>query len=218
VLFNIYSSYNLTDSLHVDGTLGYGYTDYTFSRNVVFHDTNRVNGLPVVTEGRTHGNEISANAGIGYDFYEQGFGFGPYFRVGYTRSTVRGYTEDDISNTGLNMAIQDDTVTSLTTTAGVQMSYAHSTEWGVVIPQVRFEYEHEFDKNRRSLVSSFAQTNTANFLAVTTDDPDRNYFNLGASLLFVLPNGWMPFVDVETLLGYSDLDRQRYTAGLRVEF
>ena len=83
---------------------------------------------------------------------------------------------------------------------------------------MRVEYEHEFDKDVRSIETSFAQTGAANSLAVSTDKPDRDYFNLGASLLFVLPNGWMPFIDVETLVSYKDLDRQRYTAGLRVEF
>ena len=217
-LFNVYSSYNITDSFHVDGTLGYGFTDYTFDRNVIFQNTARNFDAPVSTKGFTHGSEISGSLGTGYDFYKGAFGIGPYIRVAYARSTIHGYTEEDRSGTGFNMAVGDDTVSSLTSTAGVQMSYAASTSWGVVIPQLRVEYEHEFQKGKRSILSSFVQTTAANSLAVTTDDPDRNYVNLGASLLFVLPNGWMPFVDVETLVGYQDLNRQRYTTGLRVEF
>jgi len=86
------------------------------------------------------------------------------------------------------------------------------------VPQARFEYEHEYRDDPRSISSSFAQSAAGASFAVVTDSPDRNFFNVGASLLFILPNGWMPFIDVEALLSYEDLDRQRYTAGLRVEF
>jgi hypothetical protein len=88
----------------------------------------------------------------------------------------------------------------------------------VLIPQVRFEYEHEYKKDPRSVVSSFAQDSSGTSLALITDDPDRNYFNFGASLLLILPNGWMPFIDAELLLDYKDFERQRYTGGLRIEF
>ena len=218
LLINIFSSYNVTDSFHIDGTLGYGYTDYTFDRNAIFQNTARNFAAPVSTVGETHGSEYSASVGMGYDFYHNAFSFGPYVRVNYSRSVIHAYTEEDRSGTGLNMAIEEDSVTSLTTVAGVQASYAASTDWGVLVPQMRVEYEHEFDKDVRSIATSFAQTGAANSLAVSTDNPDRDYFNMGASLLFVLPNGWMPFIDVETLVSYKDLDRQRYTAGLRVEF
>ncbi|MEX2617440.1 MAG: autotransporter outer membrane beta-barrel domain-containing protein [Alphaproteobacteria bacterium] len=218
LLVNVYSSYNVTDSFHIDGTLGYGYTDYTFDRNAIFQNTARNFAAGISTVGETHGQEYSASVGMGYDFYRNAFSFGPYVRVSYSRSVIQGYTEEDRSGTGLNMTIGEDSVTSLTTTAGFQGSYAASTDWGVLVPQMRVEYEHEFDRDVRSITTSFAQTGAANSLAVSTDKPDRDYVNLGASLLFVLPNGWMPFVDVETLVSYKDLDRQRYTAGLRVEF
>jgi hypothetical protein len=53
---------------------------------------------------------------------------------------------------------------------------------------------------------------------VRTDTPDRNAWNLGAGVLVILPNGWMPYLDFEVLEGYSDLRRERISAGLRVEF
>ena len=47
---------------------------------------------------------------------------------------------------------------------------------------------------------------------------DRDGLNAGLSLVAVLPNGWMPYLDYSTLLGYKSLKRQRLTLGLRVEY
>ena len=67
-------------------------------------------------------------------------------------------------------------------------------------------------------MSRFAGDAAGNVFGVRTDPPDRNYYNLGFSLLGVLPDGLMAFLDYEVLLGYEDFDRHRITGGLRVEF
>ena len=50
------------------------------------------------------------------------------------------------------------------------------------------------------------------------DPPDRNYFNLGAGIVLVLPHGISPFVNYRSLVGYKDQSSHTVTAGLRVEF
>ena len=50
------------------------------------------------------------------------------------------------------------------------------------------------------------------------DNPDRDYFNVGVGILMVLPNGWMPFVDYESLISYEDLKSHKFVGVLRVEF
>ena len=155
---------------------------------------------------------------MGYDFYHNALSIGPYVRANYARSTISEYTEEDRSGSGLNMKVDEDTTNSITGVLGVQASYAFSQDWGVFIPQVRAEYEHEFGNEVRTVTSSFAQSSSTATVALTTDKPDRNYVNLGAGVLFILPNGWMPFIDVEMLVSYEQLQRQRYTGGLRVEF
>jgi outer membrane lipase/esterase len=218
LFINVYSSYNVTDNFYIEGTAGYGYTSYTFDRNAVFQETTRTTAQTnVSTSGDTHGNSISASVGMGYDVYSGAVSIGPYARINFSRSKIDGYTEEDRNSSGLNMTIQDDTSTSLTSVVGVQMSYAHSANWGVFVPQLRFEYEHEHRDDPRSIVTSFATDATGSSFAVVTDEPDKKYFNVGASMLFVLPNGWMPFLDAEMLLSYHNLDRQRYTFGLRKE-
>lgn len=217
-IVNVYASYGVTENFYVDGTVGVGYTDYTFDRNFIFQSSGRAFAVDAATTGRTHGFEFNASAGMGYYFYADALSIGPYVRVTYGRSTIAGYTEEDRNGSGLNMTVREDTSDSLTTVIGVQASYAISQDWGVLIPQVRVELEHEFKNDIRAITSSFAQSTIGSTLALTTDSPERNYVNFGASILLVLPNGWMPFVDVEMLLAYKKLERRRYTAGLRVEF
>jgi outer membrane autotransporter protein len=118
----------------------------------------------------------------------------------------------------LALIVDDTTSTSLTSVVGARVSYPISTSWGVIVPQARAEYEHEFRDNPRTTLSRFVLDAAGAPFGVVTDSPDRNYFNLGAGATMILPNGWMPFVDVEGLVGYSDYDRVRVTAGLRVEF
>lgn len=96
---------------------------------------------------------------------------------------------------------------------GLRVSYSIGTRWGVLVPQGRLEWEHEFDKDALTTNTTFLLDSNGNPFTLTGDDPDRNYFNLGLSLVAILPNGLMPFIDYEGLLGYDDLDRHRITAG-----
>lgn len=50
------------------------------------------------------------------------------------------------------------------------------------------------------------------------DRARRDAIRAGLSVAFVLPNGWMPFIDCAMLLGNDTFDRRRATPGLRVEF
>jgi len=217
-ILNVYSSYSVTDNLYVDGTVGVGYTDYTFDRNFIFQSSGRAFATDAATTGLTHGYEVNAGVGMGYDLYHNALSIGPYVRANYARSTISDYTEEDRNGSGLNMKVDEDTSNSITGVLGVQASYAFSQDWGVFIPQIRAEYEHEFGNDARTVTSSFAQSTSTATVALTTDKPDRSYVNLGAGVLFILPNGWMPFLDVEMLVSYEQLQRQRYTGGLRVEF
>jgi hypothetical protein len=50
------------------------------------------------------------------------------------------------------------------------------------------------------------------------DPPDRNYFNLGAGIVAVLPHGFSPFLNYRALVGYKDQSSHIGTAGVRIEF
>ena len=51
-----------------------------------------------------------------------------------------------------------------------------------------------------------------------TDDPDRNYFNLGLGLAAQFAHGRAAFVSYETVLGRNAASSQALTLGVRLEF
>ena len=213
----LYGSLNLTDRLYVDAAGGVGITDYEFQRTPIFQESTRVTPQTLdVTNGDSDGHEYTATVGLGYDFSRGPWSFGPYLRGRYTHTEIDSYRESD-NGTGLalNVSIEDDT--SLASTVGARTSYVMGFSWGVLVPHLRAEYEHEFDNDRLSVTTSFVQDPANNQLTREGDTPDQNYFNVGGGLQFILPNGWMPYVDAESLLGYEDLNRFRLTFGLRKE-
>lgn len=216
----VFGTVPLSEQAWLDGAAGLGWGDNRFRRNAVFQPSTRdpARTRPVRTAGKADGKQAFASLGIGYDASSGALSYGPYLRARYVRSTIDAYVEEDLSGTSLNMRIGKQKATSLTTVAGGRLSYAISTSWGVILPEARIEYEHEFKDDPRTLIASFANDPGNIPLSVTSDRPDRNYFNAGAGLVFVLPDGIMPFVNYEGLFGYRQFDRHRLTLGLRLEF
>jgi uncharacterized protein YhjY with autotransporter beta-barrel domain len=131
---------------------------------------------------------------------------------------VDGYTERDLNGSGLNMRFDETTRDSLLGHAGVRASYIASTGIGIVIPQLRVEFQKEFEDDAQDAIARFALDSSGTEYQLLGDDDDTDSINAGLSIAFVLPNGWMPFFDYSVLLENDQQDRQRATLGLRVEF
>jgi outer membrane autotransporter protein len=101
---------------------------------------------------------------------------------------------------------------------GGQASYSISQPWGVLVPQARLEWLHEFEDDSRLVTASFAQDTGAVEFSVPTDNPDRDYFNLGLGVAAVLPQGRSVFLYYETVVGRNDLTQHSVAAGVRLEF
>lgn len=218
ITVTLFGTVLLSSQVYLDATAGVGFTDYDLSRNATFQESNRI--IPQTNVRATaspDGREYFGSVGIGYDADLDGLSLGPYARLRITKSRVDAYAEAD-GGTGLGLRVSKTKSTSMVSILGVRASYALSQSWGVILPQARVEFEHEFDDDPRTTTTSLLLDPARNGFGVRNDPPDRNSFNLGAGLLFILPNGWMPYVDYEGLVGYRDASRHRVTAGLRVEF
>ena len=121
-------------------------------------------------------------------------------------------------STGLELAYNNQNVQSLTLTPGIYGSWAISTGWGVVIPQMTVEYVHEFLDDQRSVQFSLVQDPQNRRFLFQTDPPDRDYVNLGLGVAMVLPSGLQPFLNFRQLLAYQDRSSYTVTLGLRIPF
>lgn len=212
-----FGSYNITDELYVDGSVGGGWTDYDLHRSVFFQPANTTitSQVPVQTKASPHGEEFDVDVGVGYGMYFGGFLVDPYVRTRYIYSSVASFNES--GGNGLAMSYPSQDVKSLTTIVGLRSSYAISAEFGVFVPQLRFEWEHEFERDALNTSATYPLDVSGTDFLFTGENPDRNYFNLGSGFVIVLPGGLMPFFDFQALLGYSNLERYRFSGGLRIE-
>jgi outer membrane autotransporter protein len=210
----VYGSYVPIPNMFVDGVAAYTRKDYSFDRNTSFVRP----GLATSgsSSGDTNGNEFRLGVNLGYDFVFGRFTVGPRVGVLYRETTVDGFRES--GHTGLELEYDNQNVQSLTTTAGVFGSVAISTGVGVIVPQASVEYVHEFLDDQRSVGFRLVQDPTPRKFLFQTDQPDRDYFNLGVGVSMVLPQGWQPFLNFRELVGYRDRSSHTVTLGLRVPF
>ena len=207
-----FGTYFIKDSVYVDGILTYGRNSYDIDRqavNLLGTSTDRI------TAG-TDGHQLSASASAGYDFTAGGLTFGPTGRVTFIRVHVDGYTERGPAGSSA-ARIPDQTVESLTTAFGAQAAYAISTRWGVVSPQVKAEWEHEYKGGTRFLTASAVFSPTLP-VAAQTNAADRDYVNLGVGVSAVFRHGVSAFVHFEESLGRSHFTNHSFNGGMRFEF
>lgn len=226
---SVYGTYTVGE-MYFDFIAGYGIKDFDTKRNVQYAVAAKTGGTTTVNQsfsGNTDSTDIDLSLGGGYNLILGAFGITPYARIGYLRSDIDGYIESlDGSNTaagfGLALAVDDQEVESLATNLGVNLTRNFNTSKGVLTPYLRADWEHEFKNDARNITARFATVrsdfNALNSITIPTDEPDRDYFNLGAGTSFLMPGGYLIFLDYNTLLGYEDLSVHNVVAGLRIEF
>jgi outer membrane autotransporter protein len=209
-----YGSVQPIANMFIDGVAGYTRKDYNFDRRAaIVLTTVSVAGT---THGDTNGNEWKIGLNSGYDFVFGAFTVGPRLGVLYREITMDDFTES--GHTGLELAYSNQNIQSLTLRPGVYGSYAFSTSWGVVIPQMTLEYVHEFLDDQRSVQFSFAQDPQNRRFLFRTTPPDRDYLNLGLGVSMVLPQGVQPFLNFRDMLAYQDRSTYTVTLGVRIPF
>jgi len=209
-----YSTYYHDENSYLDAIFTIGWNDFNNTRSV-----NIGSGFPAAEiAGDTDGQEYSLSIGGGYDFYHNNLSFGPVARINYIKANIDSYAEG--SSTGFELDYGSQDIESLTSTLGGQLSYAISTSSGIISPQLLFEWAHEFMNDSRFITANFLYDTSASPLKfnLRTDDPERNYLNLGVGLSATFAAGKSAFIFYETNLQREDIDLNTISAGLRLTF
>lgn len=215
----LFASWNLGQSGFAELSGGYETSDGDYRRNSVFQESTRtITQTNVQAEGNADNEVTWLSFNAGFDHASGAWSLGPYAGLTWTRSKMDAYTERDLSSSGLHMSFSGTSRESLLGHAGLRTSYVASTRAGVVVPQLRLEFQHEFDDQSQRVAASYVLDSAGTQYLFAGSGGDRDSLNAGLSIAFVLKNGWMPFFDCSVLLGNDDLDRVRATLGLRVEF
>jgi len=174
-------------------------------------------GLNTVAKSNTNSRQLGVYFGTGYDIPLK-FGFNSVASVGvsYVSNTISAYTE---SNTGgLGLAIDSQSITSLTTISNLHLSKAFSTSLGIIIPQLSGTWVHETKQEELIIGSRFANDSSNTRFEFESPAADANYFVLGVDLQMVLPKGRMIFMKYSNVARLRDKIEHSLAAGFRMEF
>jgi outer membrane autotransporter protein len=217
VSLSAYGTYFQDGNIYVDGLIQLGSNSYDTKRRI-----NAAGAPDQFGEGDTDGMEYAFNISAGYEYRHDAMILSPYARLSYTRAEIDAYTEKASNPTttgfGSVLYIDDQEVDSTVLVLGGNASYTISTTNAVLIPQLRFEWEHEFEDDSRYINARFVYDPTSTVFTIETDEVDRDYFNFGIGLSAVFAQGRTGYLFYETRLGQNDVSLHMINAGIRIEF
>lgn len=209
----IYSLYTIPNGIYVDGIMRFGWSDYEQERKFFLDNTLQK------ASADYDSFDYSLSLSTGYEFNSGAWNLEPFARIDYVDVDIDSFAEkaETVGANSSLLTIEDQNIRSLQSALGGQFSYALSTQQGVFLPTMRFEWQHEFNDDSRSIKSRLISNPTVQ-TSLKTDNPDRDFFNMGAGVTAVFANGILSFLYYEYLLGHSEISQHTINAGIRMEF
>ncbi len=159
---------------YTTGLVGYGYHDFETSRRIVFGGINRT------AKGDYNGHEFNAYLEKGANLYMGGATVQPLMSLQYVLLNQEDFTETGAG--AANLMVDPDTVNSLRFALGGRISGTLPVGvWGVVTPEFRARWVHEFLDTDQVVTNSFSGAPGANF-AIQGVDLGRDYGVIGVGV------------------------------------
>ena len=206
-------------NFYFDGVFNYADADYDSQRNIIYTES----GVEIdrTALGATGGESFSGGLSVGYDFIAGGFTISPTIGYFAVDTAIDPFSETGAQ--GLNLAYDEQNYESATGNAGLRISYAWKTNWGVVIPHFRGTYVREFEDATEVFSVRFASDPFASSadptppIIVMTDEPDDSYFRLAAGMSAQFPYDISGYFEYQRLEAFDSVDFQDFTIGLRIQ-
>jgi uncharacterized protein YhjY with autotransporter beta-barrel domain len=159
----IYASYQQGD-FYAYGLYSYGMHSMDLNRKTTT-EVNKTNGI----DAQTH----SVNLTGGYNMFWNRVSFGPVASIKYDQVQTASYSEPNSE-----YKIEEQTLESLTSQFGAQASYTFYTDSGLIIPQIKALWVHEFVDDSENVDLSGAAIVTSE----RTSPYDEDYYIAGIGL------------------------------------
>ena len=228
--FSLYGTYYPTDKFYVDGSATYGWNDFDQNRNIRYAITNSA-GVQTADVNQTmstdfDGSQWDIALGTGFEVNNGAWTYGPVSRLQYINADVDGYQENasapglgpGTDGSGWTVGVDDQSFKSLTFSMGLYATYAISQSWGVLLPQARFDWVHEFKGEGELVTGRFLGDPSRQSFQFPTDAADRNYYPLGVGMSAVFGEGKSAYAYYQAILGYRNLTDNTFNVGLRLEY
>ena len=218
-----YSTFYKENSWYADAVLTYGRNSYDLERRIRYTLPLPGGGFTTIDQtGRSSssGDMLEAAFTFGHDFQKGGLSIGPYGRLLYTKLGFDQSVETLEAGPGSGLGIVIDTrdLTSIASQIGAKFTYSYSADWGVIIPHVQVEWEHEFKDDPAQVTARFLNDPTATPIVITGDPQDTDYYRIGLGLSMILSKGRSGFLYYEQVLGRDGYNQFNVGLGLRMEF
>jgi len=231
---SVFGAYN-GEGLSMSGIATYGSLSSDVTRRAIYSSLN--NNCPTAAcpsqsrtfKGSPDGSYIALGLTLSKDFTVGGWDITPSLSGNYRDVDMDGYTESEsVANGGLAIAYNDQTIKSTKSILGVAISKPFSKSFGVLTPNFRAEWHHEFEDDARTLSAKYALENTADLNAATTDcvscfafstdQPESDFAVAGVGLSALFAQRMQAYVYYETLLGAQNLTSNSIAVGIRGSF
>ncbi|HEY1036746.1 MAG TPA: putative Ig domain-containing protein, partial [Pseudoxanthomonas sp.] len=189
-----YASYHPTGRIYVDALIGYQSLDYRMRREAVNDAT---------LSGQRNGNQWFTSLTLGAEYAPvPDWTLTPYGRYDASRATLDGYSEAGDAVYALRYEAMD--VDGRTGSIGLRLDGGIAMHWGTLQPQLRLEYQHDFQSDAFALLQ-YADGLGPIYRAGLTGF-DRNRFMLGMGLLLRVDEGWSTRIEYRGLQGGNSRD------------
>lgn len=181
--------------------------------------------------GDPDGHTVAVGATAGYQYSAAGWDLMPSLSVNYRRASFSSFSESaedpNSPGGGLALAFNDQSVDSLRSILGLDVSRPISTVFGVLTPVIRAEWDHEFKTGARSVFAHYANdpsvgnttygANCLSCFSLPTDASPANYGIAGGGVSVTLSHRVQAFVYDEVLFGFANYRSNSIAFGVRAQ-
>ena len=170
----LYGSYHPSVDTFLDGVLGYGWLSYDSTRLIATTTD--------YARGHRNGEQSFGSLTGGYQYKTDLLRLTPYGRIDYSDSTLDRFSESAPGHAALTYFGQS--VTTLTGTLGLKGDLAVPFEWGLLMPFLRVELQHDFQGQSHAglAYADLASAGPAYSVPGTPVDSNHMQLGLGATL------------------------------------
>jgi len=199
----VFGSYQ-ADRWFATATAFHGWSGYDNTRNTVGGaNTSSFNGTNYAVRG-TVGTDIRYGQWL----------VTPEVGVQYMRVMLPGFTETGVTA----LSVGSDNSDSLRSSLGARFAYDYRTATGVLTPELRLGWQHEFNNGIRNLSASFIDPGFAGTFFTPTGAPVRDLALVGAGITGKIGAATYFSVNYDLAAGSDDTTSHAFTGKLRYAF
>ncbi|MBB3226605.1 outer membrane autotransporter protein [Luteibacter sp. Sphag1AF] len=203
----LYSSYHPNGSMYADALIGYQWLQLD-ARRYVTETGGRV-------QGSRDGKQWFGSFALGYEHRADDMLVSPYGRLDIAHATLDPYTEHGDNLYALSYDGQ--TVKTTTGSLGVRLEWAAKRDYGIWLPRLRAEYQHDFQGSSDATMR-YADLLSGPVYRASLLDQSHNHMLLGAGIQLQMLRGWLIRFEYQNLLDNTTRDNQSVTFGLEKTF